>query len=127
MKMIVNKREMRDLEVVQVGRGDIDAVMDMLLRRPVALVVAHRVHRHAVRRTTITLRGGVLSTRYRAGAGQWVGLSPATTDSPSSAVLGLSYTRSSPRVSQTTIDIEGEGELNRCTTAAHTGRTAVIP
>jgi G3E family GTPase len=53
---------MRTPVVLVAGQGDTDAVTGGLLRRPGTVVVAHRFDGHVVRRTTITLRDGQLTT-----------------------------------------------------------------
>lgn len=53
---------MRTPVVLVVGQGDTDAVTGTLLRRPGTLVVEHRFDGHVVRRTTITLHNGVLTS-----------------------------------------------------------------
>jgi G3E family GTPase len=53
---------MRTPVVVVAGQGDTDAVTGALLRRPGTLVVEHRFDGHVVRRTTVMLRHGELTT-----------------------------------------------------------------
>ncbi len=53
---------MRTPVVLVSGQGDTDAVTGTLLRRPGTLVVEHRFDGHVVRRTTITLQNGVLTS-----------------------------------------------------------------
>lgn len=53
---------MRTPVVVVAGQGDTDAVAGTLLRRPGTLVVEHRFDGHVVRRTTVMLRHGELTT-----------------------------------------------------------------
>jgi G3E family GTPase len=48
--------------VLVAGQGDTDAVTGALLRRPGSVVVERRFDGHVVRRTTITLRHGELTT-----------------------------------------------------------------
>jgi G3E family GTPase len=53
---------MRTPVVLVAGDGDTDAVTGALLRRPGTVVVEHRFDGHVVRRTTIALRDGELTT-----------------------------------------------------------------
>jgi G3E family GTPase len=53
---------MRTPVVLVAGQGDTDAVTGGLLRQPGTVVVEHRFDGHVVRRTTITLRHGELTT-----------------------------------------------------------------
>ena len=53
---------MRTPVILVAGQNDTDAVVGTLLRAPGTVVVEHRFDGHVVRRTTVTLQHGVLTT-----------------------------------------------------------------
>jgi G3E family GTPase len=53
---------MRTPVILVAGQNDTDAVVGTLLRTPGTVVIAHRFDGHVVRRTTVTLQHGVLTT-----------------------------------------------------------------
>ena len=53
---------MRTPVILVTGQSDTDPVVGALLRTPGTLVVEHRFDGHVVRRTTVTLSDGVLTS-----------------------------------------------------------------
>jgi G3E family GTPase len=62
MKMIIKRGPMRTPVILVAGQTGTDPVVGALLRTPGTLVVEHRFDGHVVRRTTVILQQGVLTT-----------------------------------------------------------------